>query len=213
MRKLMIILGTLAAAGLPLAAGAAPILAVDVDIATAGIQSTTTVAPGSVFSVDIVIAGVEVGGSLNGFEFDLDFAASVLSATSVLDGGFLLPVRFPIEADLAGSDVNFAEVTLGSSGAVGGGVLARVTFQALGVGTSFLNLNDLILTSVVRPGVVVTLPIVGITNASVLVADDAGPVIPEPTAALLFASGGVTLAAAIRQRRRTTTCCEVSRPS
>jgi len=194
----MIFLGMLAALGQPERARSAPILAVDVDPGSAGIQSTRTVAPGALVPVDIVIAGVESDASLNGFELDVDFVSSVLSATSVVDGGFLLPVRFAVELNLAAPDVNFAEVTLGGGGAVGDGVLARITFEAIGLGTSALTLNDVILSSVIRPGVVVTLPIAGIHHASVRVVES---VIPEPTAALLFATGGVVLGLQDRRRK------------
>jgi len=158
MRNAMISLLILAVLGLPQVARSAPILALDVDPGSAGIQSTRTLSPGDVVTVDVVIDDVEAGASLNGFELDVDFASSVLSATSVVDGGFLLPVRLAFEMNLAAPDVNFAEVTLAGGGAIGGGVLARITFEAIGLGTSALSLNDVILTSVLRPGVVVTLP-------------------------------------------------------
>jgi hypothetical protein len=202
MRKLLISLGILALAGLPRPAAAAALLAVDVDPGTPGVQGSLALAPGESFGVDILISGLDAATSLHGFEFDLDFAPSVLSATSVVDGGFLLAPVFAIETDLAAPDVNFAEVTLGAGGAVGSGVLARLVFQTLGEGTSALTLGDVILSHVVRPGVVEAIPIEGITNASVRVEAAGGAVVPEPTGALLFSVGSLVVGSAIRSRAK-----------
>ncbi len=202
MRKAMIRLGFLALALAPLSARSAPLLAIDVDPATPGVQSSIDLAPGAVFGVDILISGVDAASSVNGFEFDLDFASSVLSATSVTDGGFLLAPLFAFETNLAAPDVNFAEVTLGSGGAVGSGVLARIVFEAVGLGTSALTLNDVILSHVVRPGVAMAIPIEGISNASVTVRPAGGQAVPETGGALLFAVGFTIAGFAIRRSRR-----------
>jgi hypothetical protein len=195
-------LSILALAVLPGAGGAAPLLAVDVDPATPGVQSSIELAVGASFSVDIVISGVDAASSVSGFELDLDFASSVVVATSVSDGGFLLAPVLLVESDIAPPDVNFAEVTLGLGGATGSGVLARVAFQAVGLGTSALALNDVIVTHVVRPGVVEVVPLEGIANASVRVVGPGSSPVPEPTGALLFGAGMWVVAARLRRARR-----------
>ena len=126
-------------------AGAAPIVSVDADTATPGIQSTSSVGGALSLSVDIVISGVEASSPLNGFELDLDFDPTLLSAVSVSDGGFLLAPTFVVQNTLGILSVEFAEVTLGPGGAIGSGVLATVVFDVIGDGTSALDLNDVVL--------------------------------------------------------------------
>lgn len=204
MRKTWIWLGMLAMEALaaaPRTAWSAPLLGVDLDPATPGVQSSIELAPGASFDVDIVISGVDAASSLSGFELDLDFTSSVVLATSVADGGFLLATVLTVQSDLAAPDVEFAEVTLGLGGATGSGVLARVAFQAVGIGTSALSLSDVILTHVVRPGVVEAVSIGGLSSASVRVVAPGSAAVPEPAGALLFATGTAFVAAALRRPR------------
>ncbi|MGR3220253.1 MAG: cohesin domain-containing protein [Candidatus Anammoxibacter sp.] len=127
-------------------AGAEPIVSLDVG-------STDGLGIGDSLTVDIRIDGVADSGTVLGFEFDLDFDTTVFNAVSVVDGGFLTQPVFAVENDISGSDVNFAEATLGVSSAVGSGVLATVTFEILSIGpggvldvTGF-DLNDVIVST------------------------------------------------------------------
>ena len=115
---------------LPLSAEAGPIVSVDMDPSTPGVQSTLTVTDGTSFTVDAFILGVEAAALLNAFEFDLSFDSSLLNATSVFGGGFLVAPASTVESDLLSPDVNFAAVTLGFAGALGSGILANITFIA-----------------------------------------------------------------------------------
>ena len=112
-------------------------LSVDVDPAVAGIQATRTVTVGDPFTVDVVIGQVT---NLHGFDFDLSFVSSVVTATGVASGNFL-PASFTVDQDITAPDVTFAEAAFGSTGTSGTGVLATIIFDAVGVGMS-----DLILT-------------------------------------------------------------------
>lgn len=164
------------------------VISVDLDPGTAGVQSDLTVAPGNSFFVDIFVSGVPVATPLNAFEFDLDFNSSVVSAVSVVSGGFLLAPVIVSENNVAPPDVNFAAATLLPAGASGDGVLAQVAFNAAAGGMSALTLNDVNLS---RP---FGIPITGFTlsNGSITV-------VSEPATLLLFGAG---LLALVGVRRR-----------
>ncbi len=162
-------------------------IAVDVDPSTPGIQSSNLfpVFVNDTVTVDIVASDIVPGAPLNAFEFDLDFGAAVLTATNVGDGGFLLAPVLGIENDVVAPDVNFAEATLLPTGAVGTGVLASVTFNAVGVGVSQLELNEVIFSAPFG----VPIHIDAINDGSLTVTQDGGPPIPEPGTILLFGTG------------------------
>lgn len=157
---------------------AAPIVAVDVDPLSPGIQTIAVLASGSSLTFDIVVTGVDASASLSAFEFDLNLDFSVLNPTNVTDGGFLSGSVFPVEADLITPDVNFSETSLGGTGASGSGILARVTVDALSIGPSILDLNNVILSAAF--GTPITVASVNDANITV---------VPLPSALLLFISG------------------------
>ncbi len=169
----------------------AAFVSVDVDPATLGIQNMTTVVLGNPVTVNIVVT--DLPESLQGFEFDVDFNSSVLTATGVMSGGFL-PVPFPVENDIAAPDVNFAETNLGVSTATGDGVLAVNMFDTISLGTSNLTLNDVRLTGVNGPGDIFEITPVTLNNGMINVAP-----VPVPSSVVLFASG---LAWLLRQYRK-----------
>lgn len=121
---------------------AAPIISVDVDPTMPGIQSSIDVFEGAVFDAWVMISGVEAVAPLNAFEIALSYGGTVLGAQSAVDGGFLLAPSLVLSSDLAAPDVNFAVTTLLPTGAVGDGVLAAVTFEALMAGTALLELTQ-----------------------------------------------------------------------
>ena len=171
-------------------ASAVPIISVDMDPTTPGIQSSLTVTPTTTFDVDVVITGVDAPG-LNGFEFDLDFDSAILSAMSVVDGGFHLAPVFVVQDIVGLSAVEFAAVTLGPLGAVGSGILASITFDAIGIGSSLLALNNVILAAPFA----VEIALGGINDGTIHVAS-----VPEPAAGLLLALGLISWLACSRRR-------------
>ncbi len=177
----------------PLGAGAVPILSVDTDPAVAGIQPARTVALGASFDIELRIAGVEALSPLHAFELDLVSDSAVISASGVLDLGFLAPNVFVLEQDIAPPDVNFAETRTVEEGVAGEGVLLRVSYAALGLGTSALDLSNVILSA---PRGVAILPFT--------LEDGSITVVPEPGTASLGAAGLVflTVLRAGRGRRR-----------
>lgn len=179
------------------AALAAPIVAVDTDPGAPGIQSSSDLTGLASFSVDIVIKDVDAANPLNGFEFDLDFDPAVLTAVSVLDGGFLLDPKFVAQNSVGSMSVEFAEVTLLPTGASGSGVLATIVFDVVADGASLLDLNDVVLAAPFgRP-----IAAAGIFDGKVGVGGDP---IPEPTAPLSFAAGLLCVVYDLSRRRRAT---------
>ena len=171
------------------AAHAVPVVSVDTDPATPDVQSDFDIAIGNPLTIDVVISGVDVGLPLNAFEFDLDFDPSILTAISVIDGGFLLAPVFEIQNIIGAMKVEFAEQTLFLTGAIGAGTLATITFDTIGLGTSPLDLNDVILSAPF--GVPIN---VGAIN------DGSVNVVPEPSSLLLLGSGLAGLAGWRRRR-------------
>jgi len=165
-------------------AGAALVVAVDVDPATAGVQSSRDVGLSGTFEVDVIVLGIEAPNSLNAFEFDLLFDPTFVEAVSIMDGGFLLDDVFEVQSTIGASSVEFAEVTLGAMGASGGGVLATIVFAPVSLGTSTLDL-----------GVVILSAPLGLEIATDSIDDATVSVVPEPTTALLVAVGLGCLAA------------------
>lgn len=172
---------------------ASPIVSVDTDPSTAGIQSASDLSGVTSFSIDIVISDVDPTAPLNAFEFDLDFDPALLTAVSVIDGGFLLDPIFVVQSNTGIMSVEFAEVTLLPAGVSGSGILATIAFDVIGDGTSVLDLNDVLLSAPFG----VPIATAGIFDGTVRVG---GNPIPEPSAALLFGIGLVCVASDLSRR-------------
>ena len=172
---------------------AVPLVSVDVDPATPGVQTTTSVTNGGSLTVDIVIGGVEDAAPLNGFEFDLLFNPSLLAATGVVEGGFLLDPVFVApppgtQIDNSAGSVEMAAATLLPIGASGSGVLASIGFDTLAVGTSVLDLDNVLLSAPFG----VPIEFEGLQDGSVEITP--GTAVPEPLIPALLAGGLLALA-------------------
>jgi len=164
---------------------------------TLSVSSPASVDAGSSFSVDILISDVDVASPLNGFEFDLLFNGSVLTATSVVDGGFLLDPIFVVQNSVGAISVEFAEVTLLPAGASGAGALATITFDAILPGVSVLALSNVVLAAPFG----VPIATEAVFDGSVNVVDS-GNMVPEPSGLLLSAIGFSIVAIRLRRLRR-----------
>ena len=74
-----------------------------------GIQANGIVSSGFV-EVDIMVSDVDASAPLNAFSVNLLFDPSVLTAVSVVDGGFLLSPVFVVKERLGILRVQFTEV-------------------------------------------------------------------------------------------------------
>ncbi len=150
--------------------------------------SDQTVSKGDSFTVDIVIS--DVVAPVNLFELDLVFDASVLTATAVTDGGFLPAPTIPIQNTITPGRVEYALASV-SLGAIGSGVLATVSFDAVAAGKTALSLENVLVASLGTP------VLVNLRDGSVAVSNP----VPEPTAALVFGLGLLVVSRRVRARR------------
>ena len=174
---------------------ALPVVSVDMDPGTAGIQSSLDITLGNPFSVDIVVTDVV---NLQGFELDVVFDASVLTATGATVGDFLSAPVFTVQNSVGVMTVEVAALTLGVTGTSGSGVLATIGFDTAGTGTSTLDLTNVILAA---PFGIEIFP-EAIEDGSVTVREggDMGGAIPEPTGAVTFLLSLVVYGTARRGR-------------
>jgi hypothetical protein len=164
-----------------------------------------TVVEGEMFSVDLAVSGLGDSMSLGGFDLNLLYDPSVLSLRDVMYGD-------PVIGDqLAAPYLDTKTLTVAGPGVVrlselslevpvildllqaDSFVLARLSFNALGHGTTSLRISDELLSDAWGEGLDAEV-LTGVINV------DAQPV-PEPGSCLLVATGLVGLAG-IRLRRR-----------
>jgi len=118
------------------------------DSVTLNVSSVASVPQGSNFTVDVDISGVT---DLYDFQFDLSFDATILQVTNISEGAFLpgsgATFFLPGFIDNSSGNITFNADTLETaiSGANGSGTLIEFSFAATSVGTSFLNLDNIIL--------------------------------------------------------------------
>jgi hypothetical protein len=154
-------------------------------IATVSVLSPATAKVGNAFTVDVDIANVN---DLYAWQFDLAFVPGVVSAnpTGPSEGPFLKSggATFFIDGtvdNLAGIIANNADTLLTAiSGVSGSGELASFDFDAIGAGTSTLNLQNVILLNSQLDPIADTL-----VNGSITVTGTAPPVPENSTATLL----------------------------
>ncbi|MCX6626397.1 MAG: cohesin domain-containing protein [Candidatus Solibacter sp.] len=109
--------------------------------------STTTPALGNSVTVDVIITGVS---DLYAFQFDIDFNPAVLSATGVVEGSLFgsIGVFFsPGFIDNTAGTITFIGDSLSGPGPGVNidGILATLTFEAIGVGSSSIDLANILL--------------------------------------------------------------------
>jgi hypothetical protein len=121
-----------------------PRLSVDTDPSKSGIQSSLRVVRGSFFMIDVVVTGIDPAKPLDVYQFNLRFNPKVLEAVEIVSWGFL-PGGFIIQKVVTPADVSWAEGVLAFPGVSGDGILATITFKAIGNGKSRLDLRDAIL--------------------------------------------------------------------
>lgn len=158
---------------------AAPSLAVPIlGIQPAGVEVTV----GQSFTVDVTIdAAVDVFA----FQFDLGFDPNVLTATGIAEGSFLSSggATFFIPGDidnLAGSVSFTANSLLGFDGVDGSGTLARISFTAVGVGSSAVTIFNAVVLDSTLSGVMLAT-----SRGNVSVAQGQTTTVPEPSSLTL----------------------------
>ncbi len=147
--------------------------------------SSDTVSAGEVFTVSLSVSGAV---NLYGWQVDITFDPTILSALSSSEGGFLssggsVPTFFipGTMNSLTGLVDNMADSrTISITGVSGSGLLATLSFQALAHGTSALTLENVLLSNVLSQ----PLPVGGLSGASVGVA-----AAPEPGTLMLMLGG------------------------
>jgi hypothetical protein len=112
--------------------------------------ATVTVGSGRTFDLEVWASGVT---DLYGFQFDIDFDPAILSAAGVAEGAFLpgptmLTTSFvPGLINNSAGDIAFIGDSRESNvpGLNGGGVLVSIGFTALNIGTSSIDLTNIVL--------------------------------------------------------------------
>ena len=140
---------------------------------------------------------------LYAYQFSINYDARYLRALNVTEGAFLGTAGSTVSGVL-GMDTGLIDFVYGSllgptPGASGSGLLASITFEAIGAGTSALSFADVIFLDSVGDDIA---GLTALSGQGVVLADPGGPVdVPEPASVLLFGAG---LAGAAALRRRNT---------
>lgn len=121
---------------------------------------------------------------LSGFEFDLEFDNSIISATSIVSGDVFGLDTFSLENQINSNSIGFSETTLAFVGLdiLSPIVLATISFNVVGVGLDFLNLKNVILSDSFG----LEIGSVSLNNASLTVSTSS---VPEPNVFWLFSTG------------------------
>ena len=153
---------------------------------------------GDSVSVDIVISGAV---DLYAFQFDVGFNPSVLSATSIVEGAFLpsggTTIYLPGTISNVSGTISFTADSLETAinGVTGAGQLATVTFQAIGAGSSPVNVLNVTLLDSTLSGIADT------EQAGTIRATASSAAVPEPSTFALILTGVVGLSRRLRRRR------------
>lgn len=154
---------------------------------------------GSTVTYNIAIDDI---ADLYSYQFSINYDARYLRALNVTEGAFLGTAGSTVSGVL-GMDTGLIDFVYGSllgptPGASGSGLLASITFEAIGAGTSALSFADAIFLDSVGDDIA---GLTALSGQGVVLADPGGPVdVPEPASVLLFGAG-LAGAAALRRRR------------
>jgi len=152
--------------------------------------TSSTISVGGTATVDVDISGVT---DLYGYQFDVLFGASTLSATSETEGGFLATggTTFFIPGtidNVGGSVTATADTLIGAiSGVDGSGTLAVLTFTGLAPGTTSIDLENVFLLDSNFNSIDFT------TQDASLTVQGGGVPTPEPSGLLLLGVGLISL--------------------
>jgi hypothetical protein len=155
---------------------------------------------GSTVTYNIAIDDI---ADLYSYQFSINYDARYLRALNVTEGAFLGTAGSTVSGVL-GMDTGLIDFVYGSllgptPGASGSGLLASITFEAIGAGTSALSFADVIFLDSVGDDIA---GLTALSGQGVVLAEPGGPVdVPEPASVLLFGAG---LAGAAALRRRNT---------
>lgn len=155
---------------------------------------------GSTVTYNIAIDDI---ADLYSYQFSINYDARYLRALNVTEGAFLGTAGSTVSGVL-GMDTGLIDFVYGSllgptPGASGSGLLASITFEAIGAGTSALSFADVIFLDSVGDDIA---GLSALSGQGIVLAEPGGPVdVPEPASVLLFGAG---LAGAAALRRRST---------
>lgn len=110
--------------------------------------STSTVAPSENFLVNINVTGIAQTPSLYGWEVEMNFNSSVVTAVNAVEGPFLKTAGatfwLPLKINNTAGYVHIGALFMPPfppSGAIGGGTLATISFHAEAQGTTSLHFS------------------------------------------------------------------------
>jgi hypothetical protein len=188
-------------------ASAVPIISIDTNPGMAGIQNSLTVNSGDTFNVDVVLTG-DGTSTFDTVILDLDFDSSVLmfldpplagslagqsptsaidpfSGLSVVQGSALTSLYGPASGSLGGVGIISAGAPFDTIAAGATASILSLSFQAISVGSSTLQLSEIFGPILTLGGDAVDYTIEG---ASIRSEGNVSPV-PEPSTMMLLASG------------------------
>lgn len=176
-----------------LGAMASPVLSVS--------PSANNVTVGTTFSVDIRITGVT---DLYGWQLDLNFGPSgLLNASPATEGSFFGGTTSFFGAgtvdNTGGTITSMFNALSGSSGVNGDGILASLSFEAIGEGTATLSLMNVLLSNSNLDDIFFSWPDNALSAAVNISRDGGNFDLPEPTTLALLA---LALAGAAVSRRK-----------